>query len=388
MEEIILAKLGEVVLKGQNKKYFTRKLEANIVRALVGYGEFRVYTAQSTIYIEPQDKSCDMDGAFRALCCVFGIVTLSKAAACAKEKDAIVACAMAYLKDDFARAKSFKVESKRADKRFPMTSIALSQYVGGALAEAYPDVLVDVHTPELLVEVEVRDYKAYVHSAPVRGAGGMPLGSNGRAVSLLSGGIDSPVATYMIAKRGIDIIPVHFFSFPYTSEAAKEKVITLARKLSPYCGRMMVEIVPFTKIQEEMRKVCPEEYFTIIMRRFMMRIAEKVARENGCKALVTGESLGQVASQTMEAMAATEEPISLPVLRPVVGMDKEEIVQIARKIDTFETSILPFEDCCTVFTPRHPKTRPKIEEILKAEAKLEVEALVVEAIAGISRVRV
>jgi len=388
LEEIILLKLGEIVLKGLNKRQFIQKLEANINRRLAQFGDFKVYTVQSTVYAEPRNADCDVAGAFKAMGCVFGISSLSRAAACAKEKEAILETAKVYLKEDFARAKSFKVESKRADKRFPMTSIQLSQYIGGELNEAFPDVAVDVHNPELLVTVEVRDFKAYVHAASVQGAGGMPVGSNGRAVSLLSGGIDSPVATYMIAKRGIQIIPVHFFSFPYTSEQAKEKVLTLAKKLSPYCGDMTVEVVPFTHIQEEMRRVCPEELFTIIMRRIMMRISERIASMHGCKALVTGESLGQVASQTMEAMAATEACISLPVLRPVVGMDKEEIVRLARKIDTFETSILPFEDCCTVFTPKHPKTKPKLPYVEKAEAGLDMEALIEDAIAGIERIRV
>jgi len=388
MQEIILLKQGEIVLKGLNKRYFEQKLVQNVKRSLEPFGDFKVYTAQSTVYVEPQSESCDVTGAFAAMRCVFGVSSLSRAAACEKDKDAILQTAIAYLKDDFAKARSFKVESKRADKRFPMTSIQLSQYVGGELNEAFPDVAVDVHKPELLVTVEVRDFKAYVHAAPVQGAGGMPVGSNGRAVSLLSGGIDSPVATYMIAKRGIKIIPVHFFSFPYTSEQAKEKVLTLAKKLTPYCGDMTVEVVPFTHVQEAMRKVCPEDFYTLVMRRIMMRIAERIAEANGCKALVTGESLGQVASQTMEAMAATEACIDLPVLRPVVGMDKEEIVRLARRIDTFETSILPFEDCCTVFTPKHPKTKPKPGQVERAEAGLDIEALVEEALANIERVRV
>jgi len=388
LEEIILLKLGEIVLKGLNKRYFEQKLLANVRRRLIPFGEFRVYSAQSTIYVEPQSESCDTTGAFGNLRTVFGVVSLSRAAACEKEKDAILETAKLYLKEEFSRARSFKVESKRADKRFPMTSIQLSQYVGGLLHDAFPHVAVDVHNPELTVAIEVRDFKAYVHAAPIQGAGGMPVGSNGRAVSLLSGGIDSPVATYMIAKRGISIVPVHFFSFPYTSEQAKEKVLTLAKKLVPYCDDLMVEVVPFTKIQQEMQKSCPEEYFTIVMRRFMMRIAERIAQANGCKALVTGESLGQVASQTMESLAATEQCIDLPVLRPVIGMDKEEIVTIARKIDTFETSILPYEDCCTVFTPRHPKTKPQIRQVEAAEGQMDIAALVDEAVAGIERVRI
>ena len=267
-----------------------------------------------------------------------------------------------------------------------MTSIAVSQYVGGLLADAFPECRVDVHNPELTVNIEVRDYAAYVHGIPIEGAGGMPVGSNGSAVSLLSGGIDSPVSTYMMAKRGVHIIPVHFFSFPYTSELAKEKVITLAKLVAPYCGRMTLEIVPFTKIQEEIRDKCPEEYFTIIMRRFMTRISEKIALSNGASAIVTGESLGQVASQTMQAMAVTEECVSLPVIRPLVCLDKAEIVKIARRIGTFDTSILPYEDCCTVFTPRHPRTKPQIDEVLEVEKALDVDGLVNEAVMNIERV--
>ena len=388
LEEIILAKLGEIVLKGQNRRFFEHKLEENVTRAILPFGAFRVYTAQSTIYIEPQDAACDIAGAFAALQCVFGIAALSRAAGCEKDKDAILQTATEYLKDDFARATSFKVESKRADKRFPLTSIELSQYVGGHLAETYSTVKVDVHKPELLVTVEVRDYRAYVHARAIPGAGGMPVGSNGRAVSLLSGGIDSPVATYMIAKRGIKITPVHFFSFPYTSELAKEKVITLAKQLTPYCGEMTVQVVPFTEIQQEMKRACPEEYFTIVMRRFMMRISEEIAKKHGCKALITGESLGQVASQTMESLAATEAVTTLPVLRPAIGMDKEEIVTIARKIGTFDTSILPYEDCCTVFTPKHPKTKPRLDLVAAAEEKLDIPALVEKALAGIEQITV
>jgi thiamine biosynthesis protein ThiI len=284
-------------------------------------------------------------------------------------------------------AKSFKVESKRSDKGFPMTSIELSQYVGNLLSDAFPDIEVDVHNPELVVSLEVREKAAYVHAKSLPGAGGLPVGANGRAVTLLSGGIDSPVSSYMIARRGIHLIPVHFFSFPYTSEQAKQKVLDLAKLLTDYCGRLTVEIVPFTHIQEEIRAKCPEEYFTLIMRRFMMRIAEAIAEQNGCAALVTGEDLGQVASQTMEALRVTEAVVDLPVLRPLIGMDKKDIVEIARKIGTFDTSILPYEDCCTVFTPRHPKTKPKLEDVEAAEAALDVDTLVAEALAGVEHVR-
>jgi len=329
-----------------------------------------------------------MDGAFEAMHYIFGIVSVSRAVACEKDKDAIFKTAKEYLADAMRSAKSFKVEAKRSDKAFPMTSIQLSQYVGGLLSEAFPETAVDVHTPELIVNLEIRDQAAYVHGTAEPGAGGMPVGSNGRAVSLLSGGIDSPVSTYMAAKRGVGIIPVHFFAFPYTSELAKQKVIDLASILTKYCGKMKLEVVPFTHIQEEIRDKCPEEYFTIIMRRVMMRIAERIALSNGCKAIITGESLGQVASQTMEAMGVTEECLTLPVIRPVVCMDKSEIITTARKLGTFETSILPYEDCCTVFTPRHPRTHPHIDEVLEAEKLLDIHALVDEAFNGIERIAI
>ena len=387
MNDIILLKLGEIVLKGLNRKSFEQKLMSNVRRRLEPIGKFRVYCLQSTVYVEAQEDGADMDAAFAALKKVFGVIKLSRAAACEKDRDTIAALAIEYLREDMERVRSFKVESKRSDKSFPLTSIQLSQYVGGLLAEAYPNVQVDVHEPELTVHLEVRDLAAYVHATPVPGAGGMPVGSNGVAVTLLSGGIDSPVSTYMIAKRGVRLIPVHFFSFPYTSQQAKDKVVELGRQLTEYCGRMTLEVVPFTHIQEEIRDKCPEEYFTLIMRRFMMRIAKRIADANGAKAVVTGENLGQVASQTMEAMASTQAVIDMPVLQPLIGMDKEEIVTLARKIGTFETSILPYEDCCTVFTPRHPRTHPKLKDVEAAESALDIEALVDEAVKGIERIR-
>ncbi len=387
MNDILLLKLGEIVLKGLNRKGFEQKLMGNIRRRLVPIGKFKVTCMQSTVYVEALEDGADMDAAFEAVQKIFGVVKISRAAACEKDKDAIARLAIDYLRDDMLRAKSFKVESKRSDKSFPMTSIQLSQYVGGELAEAYPNCKVDVHDPELIVNLEIRDLAAYVHAQPVNGAGGMPVGSNGVAVTLLSGGIDSPVSTYMIARRGVRLIPVHFFSFPYTSQQAKEKVIELARLLTAWCGKMTLEVVPFTHIQEEIRDKCPEEYFTLIMRRFMMRIAERIALSNGAKAIVTGENLGQVASQTMEAMASTQAVLKLPVLQPLIGMDKEEIVQMSRKIGTFDTSILPYEDCCTVFTPRHPRTRPTVAEVEQAESALAVDALVEEALQGIERIR-
>ncbi len=387
MNDILLLKLGEIILKGLNRRCFEQRLLSNIRWRLSKLGSYRVYLLQSTIYVEAQEGA-DLDRAMEELQKVFGIVAISRAKACEKDKDAIARLAIECMREPMRQAKSFKVESKRSDKSFSMTSVELSQYVGGELSEAYPEVEVDVHDPDLVVHVEVRDLAAYVHAAPVPGAGGMPVGSNGVAVTLLSGGIDSPVSTWMIARRGVRLIPVHFFSFPYTSQQAKEKVIELARLLTPWCGRMRMEVVPFTHIQEEIRAKCPEEYFTLIMRRFMMRIAERIALDNGARAIVTGENLGQVASQTMEAMSCTRAVATLPILQPLIGMDKSEIIQQARRIGTFETSILPYEDCCTVFTPRHPRTHPTLEEVEQAEAALDVEALVEEAILGLERITI
>ena len=386
MKEIILLKLGEMVLKGANRHSFEEKLMQNARRRLKPYGRFQVYTRQSTAYVEPMDETCDMDGAFAAMEKLFGAVGLARSHACEKDKDAILQAALDYLTPQLQAARTFKVETKRADKTFPMTSIQLSQYVGGELHDRFPHLTADMHRPELTVYVEVRDYAAYVHADPVPGAGGLPVGMGGQAVCLLSGGIDSPVAAWMMAKRGLSLEMVHFFSYPYTSPEAKDKVLELARLLTPWCGRLTVHVVPFTHIQEEMRRTVPEEYFTIVMRRFMMRIAQQVAQRVGALALVTGESLGQVASQTMQAMACTQAVCGMPVFRPLVGMDKEEIIRIARKIGTFETSILPYEDCCTVFTPKHPRTRPHLDEMPEAEAGLDIDALVQEAVDGIERI--
>ncbi len=388
MNDMILLKPGELVLKGLNRHFFEDRLRANVARRLRSLGDFRITSVQSTIYVEPLSEDIDMEEAFRRCHQIFGIIAVCRAAACPKEKEAIARTAVEYLGEQLSRAKSFKVESKRSDKTFPMTSIQLSQYVGGVIGDAFPDLPADMHDPDLEVNVEIREQAAYVHAGGEPAAGGLPVGTCGRAVSLLSGGIDSPVATWMIARRGVQIIPVHFFSFPYTSELAKQKVLDLAKLLLPWCGRLTVEIIPFTHIQEEIRDKCPEPYFTLIMRRFMMRISQEVALANGCGALVTGENLGQVASQTMEALRCTEAPLTLPVLRPLIGMDKEEIIRRARELGTFETSILPYEDCCTVFTPKHPRTRPTPEEVAEAESVLDVEALIKEALAGTERVQI
>ena len=384
MTDIILLKQGEIVLKGLNRREFENKLIENVKRRLKPFGKFNIYAIQSTIYAEPQGE-CDMDGALNAAKCIFGAFSVTRAAGCEKDKDAILLTAAKYLETELKKAKTFKVESKRSDKRFPMGSIELSQYVGGKLHDMFPHLKPDMHTPELTIHIEVRDLAAYVHGPALRGAGGLPVGAGGRMVTLLSGGIDSPVASYMIAKRGVCLIPVHFFSHPYTSAEAKEKVIKLAGLLEKYCGSLKVELVPFTKIQEQIREHCPESLITILMRRFMMRIAQRIAKDNGCTAIVTGDNLGQVASQTAEALAVVEECINLPVFRPLIGLDKREIIDIAREIGTFDTSILPFEDCCTVFTPRRPRTKPKMYEVLEAEEKLDIDALVEEAVMMIER---
>ena len=388
MNEIFLLKLGEIILKGSNKRQFENKLRQNIRRRMKPYGNFDVYILQSTVYVEPQDEEADVEGAWEACKSVFGVNSICRCRPCEKSLDAIFDACEAYLGDDLDCAKSFKVESKRSDKRFPMTSIQLSQEIGGRLAEAHPGVEVDVHHPEYTVNVEVRDLAAYVHGPAEPGAGGLPTGVGGRAMSLLSGGIDSPVASYMIAKRGVEIEAVHFFSYPYTSQLAKDKVIELARLVTKYSGKMTVNVVSFTEIQEALRDNCPEEYFTLIMRRFMMEIAMRLAKEDGCGALVTGENLGQVASQTMEAMTVTGAVVDIPIFMPLVGMDKKDIIAIAEKIGTLETSILPYEDCCTVFTPKHPKTKPTLGQVLHAEEKLDREALIVQALESVEKIKV
>ncbi|MGI6578576.1 MAG: tRNA uracil 4-sulfurtransferase ThiI [Eubacteriales bacterium] len=382
---IILGKMGEVVLKGLNRKMFENRMLRSLRYRLSLIGNYKVYSAQSTVYVEPLDENADMDAAFNIVRKVFGLVAVSKAYSSEKNIDAIVESAKKNLASELRRVRTFKVESRRSDKSFPLKSPEISRITGGALLQTLPHLRVDVHDPDVTVFVEVRELAAFVHTDPAPGAGGLPIGSSGKAAILLSGGIDSPVAAQRMARRGIELEAIHFYSYPYTSERAKQKVITLTEKLSEYCGRIPLHIVPFTKIQEEIGANCPEEYFTLLMRRSMMRISERIALQNGCSALITGESLGQVASQTMQAMAVTEQAITMPILRPLVGMDKEEIVRIAREIDTLETSNLPYEDCCTVFTPRRPKTKPKLENILEIEKAVPFAELEEEAVANCER---
>ena len=388
MKEMFLLKLGEIVLKGANRRTFEEMLKKNVRRTVSHFGAFKVYIMQSTVYVEPQSEDCDLDGAWEACGHVFGVSSMCRCRACGKDLDAIYQAVVDYLGDELSVQKSFKVESKRSDKSFPLNSIQISQEIGGRLAEAFPQVAVDVHKPSYVVNVEVRDFAAYIHGPAQPGAGGLPTGTGGRAAVLLSGGIDSPVAGYMIAKRGVELECIHFFSYPYTSERAKEKVLELAKLMTKYCGRMTVDVVGFTEIQEAIRDHCREEYFTIIMRRFMMRISEAIARDHGAKCLVTGENLGQVASQTMDAMAVTGAVVHMPMFHPLIGMDKEEIVSIARRIGTLETSILPYEDCCTVFTPKHPKTKPVLEAVEAEEARLDVEGLIARAIENTEKIQV
>lgn len=380
MKEIILAKYGEIALKGLNKNTFEDLLIKNIKRRLKPLGNFDYVRQQSTIYIQSADENADLDMVMDKLATVFGVAAICKAAVLEKDFEKICSGAYEYLEDILTYARTFKVEAKRADKRFPMKSPEICMELGGRLLEKFPHLKVDVKNPEITVTVEIRDTNAYVHAVKIQGAGGLPVGSSGKAMLLVSGGIDSPVAGYMMAKRGIHISAVHFVSPPYTSERARIKVEQLCEKLTGYCGNIAFFCVPFTEIQEAIKDNCPEEYFTIIMRRLMMEIAQKLADKDDCLALITGESVGQVASQTLKAIACTDAVCRMPVFRPLIGMDKTEIVAISRKIDTFDISIQPYEDCCTVFTPKHPKTKPRVEEIENAQNAFDFSEMIKKAI--------
>lgn len=384
MKEILLIKDGEIALKGLNKSTFENILVKNIRRRIENLGKVTIQKAQSTIYVKPQSDDYDMDEALRRLQRVFGIAVLSKARVVEKDFEKIKEEAVDYLADILPFVHTFKVEAKRADKSFPLTSPQISAELGGVLLSKFHNLKVDVKKPEVVVTVEVRDFGAYIHAKKLDGAGGMPIGSSGKALLLISGGIDSPVAGHMMAKRGIEVAAIHFVSPPYTSERALQKVESLCERMCEYMGRIPFYVVPFTEIQEQIRRNCPEDLFTIIMRRMMMKIALRVAKKHEMQALITGESVGQVASQTLGALACTDAASDIPVFRPLIGMDKSEIVEISRKIDTFEISILPYEDCCTVFTPKHPKTRPQLAQILEAEAAFDFEPLLEKAVEGIA----
>ena len=390
MKEILLCKYGEIVLKGANRKYFEDMLCKTLRFRAKHYGKFLITRSQSTIVIEPQDDAADLDGMFETAMKVFGIVGISRCAVCEKNMDAIRETARSYVPQFLEGKKTFKVMAKRSDKRFPLDSMEIGREIGGEILSVVPRIRVDVHNPEITVHVEIREFGAYIHAGQLPAAGGLPVGTNGKAMLLLSGGIDSPVAGYMIAKRGVEIEAVHFESFPYTSERAREKVFELARIMAQYTGSINLHVVSLTHIQELLVKNCEEDYFTLILRRYMMTIADRLAHSLGCGGLVTGESLGQVASQTMQAIGVTDPATTLPVFRPCIGLDKEEIIRVARKIGTFETSIQPYEDCCTVFTPKHPRTRPELDKVLEQQNRLDFEALVEEAVAGayVQRIRV
>ncbi len=387
MKEIILVKNGELALKGLNRSSFEDILIKNIKKRINDLGDFEFTKSQSTIMVEPLSDDTDLDETASRISKVFGIAAFSRACVCEKDFDAIKEASVKYLSEQLEDAGTFKVQAKRSDKKFPMKSPEICSELGGYILSKFHRLKVDVHNPDITVTVEVRDKYAFIHGNSIKGAGGMPTGTSGRAAVLISGGIDSPVAAYMMAKRGIELCAVHFASPPYTSELAEMKVMQLLKKVAQYSGVITTFVVPFTKIQEAIRDFCPEEYFTIIMRRIMMKISEKTAEEQNCSALITGESVGQVASQTMLALACTDKAVDMPVFRPCIGMDKEEIIKISRKIDTFETSIQPYEDCCTVFTPKHPKTRPHIDDVIKAEQAIKnLDELIADAVKSTKKV--
>ncbi len=380
MKEVILIKDGEIALKGLNRKTFEDVLKKNIKHSLYGLGKFKITSAQSTTYVIPLSDDFDLDEACERVSRIFGIVSFSRAGVCEKDLNKILDFAPEYLAEQLEDIKTFKVEAKRSDKKFPYKSPEICRELGGTILEKFPHLTVDVHNPDAVVTVEVRDFGTYIHTNPVRGAGGIPVGTGGNAAILISGGIDSPVAAYMMAKRGVKLTAIHFASPPYTSERAEQKVVKLLKKVCRYSGPMTMYTVPFTKIQETIKDKCPEELFTIIMRRLMMKISEKIARDNDCSALITGESLGQVASQTIHAIGCTDEATNMVVFRPLIGMDKQEIIDISYKIDTFETSIEPYEDCCTVFTPKHPRTRPVLKYVKQAEDSANFGNMIEEAL--------
>ena len=379
MMEKILLKYGEIALKGANKSSFEATLAKHIRIRMKKYGDFEVTRAQSTVTVTPKNEDCDIDGAYDACKKIFGIVGVSRAVTCEKNIDSIIETLKACAPDMLAGCKTFKIEAKRADKRFPLTSPQICDECGGAVLETVKVIKVDVRHPDEIIRVEIRDDEAFIHPDQEKGAGGMPVGTNGRALLLLSGGIDSPVAGHMICKRGVKIEALHFESYPYTSERALEKVAKLAELVSEYNGYTTLHVINVKEIQEVLRDKCDEDYFTLLLRRFMMRLAQRCAEEFKCSALVTGESIGQVASQTMDALCVTDSVVSMPVFRPCIGLDKEEIVEISRKINTYETSVLPYEDCCTVFTPRHPRTRPEMAKVIAQEERIDIEGLLERA---------
>lgn len=378
-----MLKLGEIALKGLNRRSFEEVMMKNIKRRLEEAGAFSITSRQSTIYVEPLNEQADMDLAEERCAKVFGAVGYTRAGAAEKELLKIQERAAEYLEQDLEDARTFKVECKRSDKKFPYKSPEISREVGAYLLEKYPHLQVDVHRPDVTVWVEVREEYAFVHANAKPGAGGIPVGAGGKGLVLISGGLDSPVAAWSMAKRGLELTAVHFASPPYTSELAHDKVVRLLRKVSEYAGRIKLVTVELTHLQEEIRDHCPEELGTVILRRYMLRAAEKIARDEGCLCLITGESLGQVASQTLQAIACTDAVAGMPVFRPLIGSDKAEIVKTARHIDTYDIAIEPYEDCCTIFTPRHPRTRPTLEMVERGEGAIDGEGLLREALQNV-----
>lgn len=383
MKEIVLIKVGEIVLKGLNRKNFESMLIKNMKNALRGCSGCKITSSQSTIRVEPLDEDADIDEICERISKVFGIVAFHRAAVAEKNMDSITEVALKYLEETLEGASTFKVEAKRSDKKFPLKSPEICRELGGIILQNHNHLSVDVHNPDVQVTVEVRDLGAYIHASVIKGAGGVPVGSSGNGTILISGGIDSPVAAWMMAKRGLRLNAVHFASPPYTSQRAEDKVVRLLKKVSAYAGNITMYTVPFTEIQEKIKNDCPEELFTIIMRRLMMQISQRIAKDTNSSCLITGESLGQVASQTMPAIVTTDEASDMVVFRPLIGMDKEEIIRISRKIDTFDISIEPYEDCCTVFTPKHPRTKPVLKYVKEAEEKAGFDEMIERAVSNL-----
>lgn len=383
MKEIILIKVGEIVLKGLNRKNFENMLIKNMKNALRGVAQCKITSAQSTIYVEPCYDDADIDEICERISKVFGIVAFHRAAVAEKTMESIAEVSLKYLEETLEGTSTFKVEAKRSDKKFPLKSPEICRELGGIILQQFNHLTVDVHNPDVQVTVEVRDFGAYIHASVIKGAGGVPVGSSGNGTILISGGIDSPVAAWMMAKRGLRLNAVHFASPPYTSQRAEDKVVRLLKKVSAYAGNITMYTVPFTEIQEKIKNDCPEELFTIIMRRLMMQISQRIAQDTDSSCLITGESLGQVASQTMPAIVTTDEASDMVVFRPLIGMDKEEIIQISRKIDTFDISIEPYEDCCTVFTPKHPRTRPVLKYVKEAQERAGFDEMIERALSNL-----
>lgn len=383
MKEIVLIKVGEIVLKGLNRKNFESMLIRNMKNALRGVAQCKITSAQSTIYVEPCYDDADIDEICERISKVFGIVAFHRAAVAEKTMESIAEVSLKYLEETLEGASTFKVEAKRSDKKFPLKSPEICRELGGIILQKFNHLTVDVHNPDVQVTVEVRDFGAYIHASVIKGAGGVPVGSSGNGTILISGGIDSPVAAWMMAKRGLRLNAVHFASPPYTSQRAEDKVVRLLKKVSAYAGNITMYTVPFTEIQEKIKNDCPEELFTIIMRRLMMQISQRIAQDTDSSCLITGESLGQVASQTMPAIVTTDEASDMVVFRPLIGMDKEEIIQISRKIDTFDISIEPYEDCCTVFTPKHPRTRPVLKYVKEAQERAGFDEMIERALSNL-----